>query len=308
MIGVPAFVGLSVYAVMLGVAAPALLRRARWVVRAPRLAILLWQMLSAAWLISLALLGLTLAHPLLEQLAWPQYAPPGIHWSILVRGAAGLAFAGAIIARAGYVIARELAWAHRERRAHARGLALIGSSAASLGATIVEHQTPAVYCLPAPHADATVVVSRGALRLLSEEQLAAVVAHERGHLRLHHHQLSAIAGALSLAFPRVPLLRDADREIQALAEMAADDQARRHHSVDALAAALLAVATARAPEHALGAAGHGVTSRLKRMLEPTRPLPALTRLGTATGAVAAVILPVGLCCTTVFTAVVVLAG
>jgi Zn-dependent protease with chaperone function len=307
MIGLPSVIALSAYLITLSLLVPPILARARWVLRAPRPAITLWQALSLACLASLVILGLTLAQPALERLAWPHTQPP-ISARQVILAAVGLGMAGAIIARAGYVVVRELACARRRWRSHARALALAGEPAAALDATIVEHDTPVVYSLPARERRTAVVISSGALRVLSDRQLAAVVAHERGHLRLHHHRVIAIAGALNLAFPRVPLLRHARQEIEILAEMAADDHARREHTSDTLATALLALATARSPEHALGAAGHTVTNRLCRMLDSRAPLSTPTRLATLTTAAGAVTLPAGLGCTTVFAAVGVVAG
>jgi Zn-dependent protease with chaperone function len=307
MIGVPSVIAQNVYLLILGVLAPAILRRARWVLRAPRIAICLWQALSAAWLVSLVMLGLTLAQPLLERVAWPQARPP-ISVGEAIAAAVGLGLAAAIIARVSYVVVRELAWARGERRSHLLALALAGEPVERLGAIVIEHGTPAVYSLPAPDARNTVVVSSAALGLLSDRQLAAVVAHERGHLRHHDHLVIAIAGALQLAFPSVPLLRRAREEIEILIEMAADDLARREHSSNTLAEALLALATAHAPEHTLGVAGHSVTDRLRRMLASSTPLPRPARLATLTTSAAVVTLPVGLSCTTALAAVVVVAG
>ena len=307
MIGLQSIIAQSVYLVILGALAPKLLRRAQWVLRAPRLAIALWQALSAAWLASLVILGLTLAQRLLERLAWPQEQSPNTARELII-AAAGLGLAVAVIARASYVVARELAWARRQRRSHLLALELAGQPADGLDATIIDHDTPAVYSLPAPHAPKTIIVSTGALGILSDEELAAVVAHERGHLRHHDHLVTAIAGALHLAFPRVPLLRDARHEIEILAEMAADDHARRDHSTDALASALLALAAARTPQHMLGAAGHSVADRLRRMLASTKPLPNRTRIGAVATAATALTLPVGLSCTTMLAAVAIVAS
>jgi Zn-dependent protease with chaperone function len=284
-----------------------ILRRAQWVLRAPRLAIALWQALSAAWLVSLVILGMTLAQRLLERMAWPQDQPPNTARELII-AAAGLGLAAAIIARASYVIARELAWARRQQRSHRFALELAGQHADGLDATVIDHDTPAVYSVPARNAPKTIIVSTGALHILSDEELAAVVAHERGHLRHHDHLVIAIAGALDLAFPRVPLLHHAREEIEILAEMAADDHARRDHSTDALASALLVLATARTPQHVLGAADHSVADRLRRMLASTKPLPNLTRMGTVATAATALTLPVGLSCTTMLAAVAVVAS
>jgi beta-lactamase regulating signal transducer with metallopeptidase domain len=307
MIGLPSIIAQIIYLTILGVLAPAILRRANWVLRAPRLAIRLWQALSAAWLVSLVILGLTLAQRLLERLAWPREQPP-ITARELILAAVGVGLASSVLVRAGYVIGRELAWSRRQQRMHLLGLELAGRATDGLDVTVIDHDTPAVYSLPAPDARQTVIVSTGALQLLSEEEMAAVVAHERGHLRHHDHVMTAIAGGLHLAFPRVPLLAHARHEIEILAEMAADDHARRDHSAETLTAALLALATARTPQHALGAAEHSVADRLRRMLASTKPLPKLTRIGTSASAATAIALPVGLSCETTFAAVVVVAA
>ena len=307
MIGLQSIIAQSGYLLILGVLVPMILRRARWVLRAPRLAIALWQALSAAWIVSLVILGLTLAQRLLERLAWPQDQPPNTARELMI-AAAGLGLAAAVIARASYVIARELAWVRRQRRSHMFALELAGQPADEPDVTVIDHDIPAVYSVPAPDAHNTIIVSTGALHILSSDELAAVVAHERGHLRHHDHLVTAIAGAMHLAFPRVPLLRDARHEIEILAEMAADDHARHEHSPDALAAALLALATARTPQHALGAAEHSVADRLRRMLASTKPLPKLARIGTVATAATALTLPVGLSCTTMLAALAVVAS
>ena len=125
MIGLPSLIAQSVYLVILGLLVPVILRRARWVLRAPRTAIWMWQALSAAWLASLVMLGLTFAQRLLERLAWPQDQPP-ITARELVLAAVGLGLAAAVIARVSFVIARELAWARSQRRSHLFALELAG--------------------------------------------------------------------------------------------------------------------------------------------------------------------------------------
>jgi Zn-dependent protease with chaperone function len=69
---------------------------------------------------------------------------------------------------------------------------------------ILDDDVPAAYCLPCGRH--RVVISAGALSRLSPGQLQAVLAHERAHLRAHHHLMLAIASALARAFPAIPLL------------------------------------------------------------------------------------------------------
>jgi hypothetical protein len=120
-----------------------ILGRAQWVLRAPRLAIALWQALSAAWLVSLVILGLTFAQRLFERTAWPRDQPP-LTARELIAAAVGLGLAAAVVGRASFVIARELRWARRQQRSHMRVLELAGQSAGGLDATVIEHDTPAV--------------------------------------------------------------------------------------------------------------------------------------------------------------------
>jgi hypothetical protein len=307
LIGLPSIVALTLYLATLTVVVPGSLSGAGWVLRAPRLAIAVWQALSAAWLVSLVLLGMTLAQRMLERWAWPQ-GQPGVTSRDLVLATVGLALVSAVIGRGGYVVARELIATRRRRRSHLSALRLAGTEDPALRATILDSDVPAVYSLPIPRRRGMIVISDGARCVLSDEQLGAVVAHERGHLRHHHHRSIVIAGALALAFPRVPLLRRARQEIEILIEMAADDHSRREHPSGLLASALLALAEGRTPEHALGAAGHTVTTRLRRLLASNAPLNRPARLATITSAASAITLPAALSCTTVFTAVAVVVG
>jgi len=91
------------------------------------------------------------------------------------------------------------------------------------------------------------VISSAALEALTPDQLAAVMAHERAHLRGHHHLVLAGARSLQRAFPRVPLFAAAPTELAALVEMVADDRAGRGGLGTDVATALLALAGMGAP-------------------------------------------------------------
>jgi hypothetical protein len=298
MTGPSAAVALVGYAVLLCALAPAL-RRARWVVRAPGLAIRLWQALSLSWLLSLTIAGLALATPWLVDLVWA--SSPGADPSAAetAYAAAGAVLAAAVLARAGYVQARELTRARRTRRRHADDLSRIGRTLPGLDATVVDHATPEVYCLAGTRRRRRIVVTTGALALLDDSQLGAVLEHERAHLRARHHVVTATAGALDLAFPGVPLLRDARREIAMLAEMAADDAACRKHGAGVVAGALVGLAVARTRDPALGAGGHTVIDRAERMVAPAPRLRLPARVAAAATSAVALVLPVVCACTTV---------
>ena len=68
------------------------------------------------------------------------------------------------------------------------------------GALVVDYPTAAAYCLPGLRSK--IVVSVGALELLGRGELAAVLAHERAHLRERHDLVLLPFTALRRAFPR----------------------------------------------------------------------------------------------------------
>jgi Zn-dependent protease with chaperone function len=140
---------------------------------------------------------------------------------------------------------------------------------------------------------AAIVVTRGALAVLDQQQLDAVLAHERAHLAHGHHALATVLRGLAAAFPGVPLFARAVTEAGRLAEMAADDSAARRTGPAAVARALLAHATGQrvaaagtvplasavataitVPSAALAAAAQAVPARVERLLSPTRPAAA----------------------------------
>ncbi|MGH8823262.1 MAG: M56 family metallopeptidase [Jiangellaceae bacterium] len=267
------------WAVLLAIAAPALLRRALWPQHAPRLGIALWQAASISVLVAMVLGGLALAVPvtvlsggLADLLANCVMAIREAYRTPAGAGAAGagLVLATVVTGRVAFCVTRTLRRARRRRRAHAAGLALVARRNDDLDALVITHHGPAAYCLASPRP--AIVVTTGALEVLHAEELTAVLAHEREHLRQRHHLTVAIAQALTNAFPRLPVLRHAADEIARLVEMAADDAAGSHTSRDRLATALLALADASAPPAALAAGGPAAVARLQRLLRPAAPL------------------------------------
>ena len=84
----------------------------------------------------------------------------------------------------------------------AQAVRLVGRPEPELGAVLVEHLQPAVYCVGGPHP--TVVMTTGALQALNPGQVDAVLAHERAHLACHHHRFLAIARIGRQVFPFIP--------------------------------------------------------------------------------------------------------
>lgn len=117
------------------------------------------------------------------------------------------------------------------------------------------------------------MISAGALKLLSRDELAAVLAHEMAHVRERHDLVLLPFSALRRALPWSQVVRDAQDAVGLLVEMAADDRARRHCSPRRLATALLRFGTAGsipAPQGMLGSVGSqaSVLLRVQRLLSP----------------------------------------
>jgi Zn-dependent protease with chaperone function len=131
------------------------------------------------------------------------------------------------------------------------------------------------------------VVSAGALELLRPAELAAVLAHERAHLRGRHDLVLLPFTALRRAFPWSRAIADAYLAVSLLVEMLADDQALRARPARELVSALVRVGTGgNAPAGALAVGtGEGeVAARVLRLLRPVPPLHAATVMGICAGA------------------------
>lgn len=155
----------------------------------------------------------------------------------------------------------------RSSHAHAAAARIIGRQGNSPDLVIITERRPAAYCVAGQ--PPTVVVTTGALQSLGEAELAAVLAHERAHLRGRHHHILMVLRALSVALSRLPLFAAAPSAVATLLEMCADDTAVRRHGGDSLLGGLIALAgqptTAAA---ALAAADLDVLARAKRLTSP----------------------------------------
>src|SRR5262249_51614783 len=123
------------------------------------------------------------------------------------------------------------------------------------GALVVDYPAAAAYCVPGLRS--AIVISAGTLDLLDQAELAAVLAHERAHLRARHDLVLLPFSALLRAFRWSALALAANSQVALLVEMMAADRARRRLPARELATALLRVgaSSGRAPAGALAAAG-----------------------------------------------------
>jgi Zn-dependent protease with chaperone function len=270
---------LLIYAACVGTLGSRVLGRAGWPARAPLLAIVVY--LTAAWsvLAAVGLAGLTLAvHATalgggLSHLIGAcvmrlraTYATPG---GATVAGL-GLTLTGAVAARTVVTAVTLLRATGRQALRHAQTARLVGIPEPALGATLLDHPEPAAYCVAGRRP--TVVLTTGAVAALDDDQLAGVLAHERAHLAGHHHRLLALARIARQVLPFLPLMRNADAQVARLAEMHADDAARRASGPGPLATALVLLATAASPAPALAAAATDTVHRIHRLLDPAQPL------------------------------------
>ncbi|MFF0556392.1 M56 family metallopeptidase [Streptomyces sp. NPDC004266] len=261
-------------ALLTGFVVPWLVARARWAQQVPRLALGVWAACGAGFAAASALLpaqmvlSSTSSHRLADMMF--TLRPPTLDQLLHLDGRERIALCLSLLALSAPAAAfvRRLARARRMRARHAGVLRLVGRYDPALRATVLDDDRPAVYCLPGR--SRRVVVSSGAVRALTPAQLAAALAHERAHIAGRHHLLVAAAESFAAVFPRLPLARHGGPAVPLLLEMAADDRALRRCSRDALATALYALASGRAPRSAFAAGGPSAALRMRRILTPHR--------------------------------------
>lgn len=291
---------LLAYAVLGATLGGRVLRRASWPQASPQWGVVAWQALTASVAFSGLLAAVALALcmlPLREVVAHMagltpaevsrHYEPPPGDW---VGMSAIVVAAGLVIA----VIARLARTARRTSRARARQhelLTLVGT-AHSGGFTVIETSDPVVYCLPGRRP--IVVVSRGALELLDDQELGLVLGHERLHLRARHHIAITFAGALADTFKHVALFAEARDRIVILVEMQADDAAHAQADRRALARALVKLSSVQ-QQATLAAGGTAAVARVTRLagMRP-RALSWPRRLVLAATVATGMSIPVGL--------------
>lgn len=136
---------------------------------------------------------------------------------------------------------------------------------------MLDHPAPAAYCLPG--AAPRLVLTSGALALFDDEELAAVLAHERAHLAERHDLVVLPFAAWSAALPWLPTVAASRSAVGGLVEMVADDRACLHCDRAVLACALARFGTAGVPAGALGAGSGEVLARVHRLLDPPPRAP-----------------------------------
>ncbi len=267
------------------------LAAAGWPCRSPAAAILLWQALGLGWGLAavgaLAGLGaapggfgvaggaLAMAASAARDVA-SGAAPPDLIAALrLLCLAAGTGLLFLLC----WVLLAASAAVLRARRRQRMLLSLLAHGDPKVpGALVIDYPAAAAYCVPGLRS--RIVISAGALALLDQAELAAVLAHERAHLRERHDLVLLPFTALRRAFPRSASARRAHAAVALLVEMLADDHALKQRPARELVTALIRVGASgpdAAPTGALAAGGTQdgeVAARVARLLEPAPGLSA----------------------------------
>lgn len=102
---------------------------------------------------------------------------------------------------------------------------------------VVDDERPVVFSLP--RRVGGIVVSRGLLETLDDDELHAVICHECAHLRQHHHlAVSALEGVVK-PLRWLPIAKAIADAVPHYLEIAADTSAKHRTGTPALASALL---------------------------------------------------------------------
>ncbi|MGY1994517.1 M56 family metallopeptidase [Mycolicibacterium fortuitum] len=276
---------LMLYAVTLSWVAPAVLTAAAAPVVPPRLAVGGW--LAAvgtaicAWVGAIVILTVGAGHALITSTALTFCVETlgitdAIHLPTSVATTFTIALLGLTIMVAAHTARRVVSAtlrAQRSNQRHAEAVHMVGRRTQHHGVLSIEADKAAVYCVSGGGTRA-IVATTAALRLLDNDGLDAVLAHERAHLRGRHHLIVGALSALATALPRLPLMRAAAQCVPPLLEMCADDAAIRDHGRTPLVASLVLLSTGqRLPQGSLAAAGSAVVERVLRL---TQPIPAPT--------------------------------
>ncbi|WP_067689586.1 M56 family metallopeptidase [Nocardia jejuensis] len=268
----PVFAGLALF---LAGPAPALLSRATWPYRSPRAALVLWQAIALAAVLSAFGSGLAIASRLLvpgsdgRPTTTPSKEIDALGLPIWLALVTVFALTLLIGARLIWSVVR-VGIHTRRRRAHHRMLVdLLDQSAvqrSSADIRVLASTEPIAYCLPGLRR--RVVLSQGTVTNLTDEELTAIVSHERSHLRARHDLVLEAFTAAHEAFPRVVRSKSALDSVKLLIELLADDSAVKVTGPTPLARALVACCNSTAPQGAMAVGGPTTLIRIQRLAGP----------------------------------------
>lgn len=251
---------LALLAVGLSWLLPPLLARARWLQEVPRAGVALWQ--SVALAAVLAAIGAVLAAPeeawrALQGAEGAQVGP-----ALFIAAAVAGVGAGVIVVRLVATTVR-LGLDTRRRRARHHEMLDLLEGPQPRRVHVLASAIPMAYCVPGQ--TGRVVLTEAVVDALDPDQVQAVIAHERAHLRARHDLVREAFTALHVAFPTVVRSGVAREAVDHLLELLADDGAREHTPQADLCGALATLASTSDDAR--------TAARLQRLAAP-RPSPA----------------------------------
>ncbi|MFJ9732451.1 M56 family metallopeptidase [Streptomyces sp. NPDC101171] len=280
---------------------PRALNRATWPDRTPVLGLWVWQCLVATALLScvtVLVLGTAAIFRTVRDHLFGS-APPGVVAAYQPTSAPAWATALVLLTAAGaaWTVAVLAGQLRAVRRARAAARVRLRERAPELPAGLPAARGP-LLVLEEEHADAwwmpgdpsRLVVTTGALRRLTDRQLDAVLAHERGHARARHDWLLHLSAALAVGFPKVPLFTHFCEQTHRLVELDADDTAARQCGHVTTALALIELNQHRGIR-SRASSRRLLDDRVNRLLTPPPTLEPRQRTRIAAAAALAPLLP-----------------
>ncbi|WP_166983737.1 M56 family metallopeptidase [Paramicrobacterium fandaimingii] len=280
---------------------PIVLARADWPSRAPAIALVVWQAIAIAGVLStigafgtfgLSGIASTVSDGLviLASAAMDGSTPSGLGTAHIFALCCAVLFAGHLLLSVLTTIVRT----ERERRRQHDLVTLLSTPTSSIpGTRLLEYAAPVAYCLPGAFRTATVLTD-GLVKALSTDEVNAVISHERAHLAQQHHLLLLAFRAWRKALPWFPIATRASDAVGLLVEMRADDTARAEYSADSLVSAIITVATGGGGSPDVGVADatpQSAAPRVTRLLTQPHPLPSFAVVGILGASLALVLVP-----------------
>ncbi|QDZ13570.1 M56 family metallopeptidase [Humibacter ginsenosidimutans] len=223
--------------------APTVITRGGWRLRFPRLALAVSHALT---LVGLACAASTLVWTLAEVVSGGDRSG-GAFWlqptALTLFGWVGLAAVGGLITVI-VTSAEPMTESDRRLRLEFSLLEARGTSVVRDGIRVVTVPSDRPVALSVPGPQHRILIASGLMRLLTEDQLRAVVEHERAHLVQHHGMLTRLARLNRACFAFIPGTSEIERSTRMLVELIADDTAARHAGAVNLANALWRVGSA----------------------------------------------------------------
>jgi len=242
---------LAATAIFLTVAMPRLLPDVHWLRRTPGAALALWQVAGAAGVLAALMTAPAAAIALITEGARvPTIFPEPVRVPLAVVVASIMTGGMALmLLRSAHLIGSDL----RANRRAQRNVVDVVASRAEGRVRVVDHPGRSAYCLPGLRS--RVVLTKGTVDALTEDQLEAVLAHEHAHTNARHDLMLEFFTVLHRTVPK-PLRRDeALAEVRLLVELLADRRAARQVGTEPLGGALAAMAGTTHPHAALGSSG-----------------------------------------------------